>query len=776
MVAYVAVVLTSTVTWLLLSAWMADRTGLRRQVWVANDFPGAPVTSDISPRVTLDFLDDDPRLPREFFSARWRGYWYLPDGQSITVQVQADDYLDLWIDGTRHFTGSSAAARTIVLDPGLHELRIDYQQHAGAAHLRLYEGFGDVYPRPLRTGYLFPNQPEPSILQLAKTVDRLQVAVGILWTVGAVAAVIFFLRRRRTGNLLDDDLAASALNRRDVAVLAVLCAAMLVYGYGNLWPRLSTEDGLYNLAVGIRLAQDGVYQRSPAQDGYQREPLGPSLIALTDLVAEPFGLGVPLECVSDGGVTRSEPCRMRYAPYRAVNLVVLLAGALGVFWLVLRVTGRRLLAYPGFLMAGQNATLLASADSFYTEIHAATLMVAVAALSWVTITTRRLGYAALLGLALSALVLTKVVFVYLWIPIALTLAMGDLLRRRIGWTTAGLVGALLVAQGIPVVGWMARNYLAAEDFSIVAAWRSADVLNQRVFLNGMRHDEWVAGFSYYLPQELADRSLTGVPRESFERFEGQRPDGFRQVALASFGNRLDELGRDENPAVAGLDELDRLRWLNDLVARETRRRLLADPVRHLKVSLLLAWRGVFVEEGLGFLTDPILNQRFADIRGLAGWPRWRWTYGATAATLVSLIGFLALGVVPLWFWLGRGRLDVVLIFLPALYSHGAYAVSSHFLPRYAAPEILLRVTATMLLLFLVWSSLQRIVRPALVRARHANSRMIRRAAPAPPGATTRPDTAAQSSPSRAGGFGARRSGVRDTPWRRRHGRRALAGR
>ena len=720
MVAYVAVVLSCTIIWLFLSAWMADQAGLRRQVWVANDFPGAPVTNDISPRVTLDFLDDDPRLPRQFFSARWRGYWYVPNSQSVTVHVQADDYLDIWIDGTHHFARSSAAARTIVLDPGVHELRIDYQQHDGPAHLRLYEGSGDVYPRPLRTGYLFPNEPEPSMLQLAKIIDRLQVAVGILWTVGAVAAVVFILRRRRTGNFLDDDLAASALNRRDVAVLTVLCAAMLVYGYGNLWLRPSVEDGLYNLAVGVRLAQDGVYQRSPGQDGeYQREPLGPSLIGITDLVAEHFGLGVPLECVS-GRMIRSEPCRMRYAPYRTVNLVLLLAGALGVFWLVLRLTGQRLLAYPGFLIAAQSATLLASADSFYTEIHAATLMVAVGALSWITIATQRLVYAALLGLALSALVLTKVVFAYLWIPIALTLAMGDLLRRRIEWTTAGLVGAMLVAQGIPVVGWMARNYLAAEDFSIVAAWRSADVLNQRAHLNRMRHDEWLAGFAYYLPRALADRSLTDVPRESFERFDGERSEGFRQVALASFGNRLVELSRDENPALAGLDELDRLRWLNDLVAGEMRRHLLVDPVRHLKVSLLLAWRGVFVEEGLGFLTDPILNQRFADLRRLAGWPRWRWTYGATAETLVNLIGFLALCVVPLWFWLGRGRLDVVLIFLPALYAHGAYAVSSHFLPRYAAPEILLRVTATMLLLFLVWSSLQRIVRPALVRARHAD--------------------------------------------------------
>ena len=57
-------------------------------------------------------------------------------------------------------------------------------------------------------------------------------------------------------------------------------------------------------------------------------------------------------------------------------------------------------------MTAQSAALLYSADSFMTEVHAAALIVAIAALSWTTATTRRPLYAALLGLALAALVLT----------------------------------------------------------------------------------------------------------------------------------------------------------------------------------------------------------------------------------------------------------------------------------------------------------------------------------------------------------------------------------
>ena len=63
-VAYLAVALAGTVVWLLLGQRLAEQTGLRRQVWLTGDFEGAPFINDLSPGATLDFLDDDARLPR----------------------------------------------------------------------------------------------------------------------------------------------------------------------------------------------------------------------------------------------------------------------------------------------------------------------------------------------------------------------------------------------------------------------------------------------------------------------------------------------------------------------------------------------------------------------------------------------------------------------------------------------------------------------------------------------------------------------------------------
>ncbi len=712
-VTYLAVALAGTTAWLLLDQRLAEQTGLRRQVWLTGDFQGVPFINDVSPGATLDFLDEDPRLPRRSLSARWQGYWYVPSSQFVILHVEADDYADIWIDGELRFERSTAAARGVRLDAGVHELRIDYQQYGGPAHLSLLASRAGAYSS-LQTEHLFPDPPVPATLQLVAVVGWLRAVVLLTWAAGALALALVTLRRRRTPTTHGAYLPSPSPTRYDAAALTALCLAMLVYGYGNLSLRQSASDSLEYLTLGVRLAQEGVFQRWPGQVGdHRREPLGPSLIAVTDLGAQALGRGtVPSECVSDETVFRRDYCRQAYVPYRAMNLALLLAGALGVFWLVLRLTGVRVLAYLGFLMTAQSAVLLDSADTFLTEVHATTLIVAVAALSWTTATARRPLYAALLGLALAALALTKVIFVYLWIPIALMFVAADWLRRRVDWTTAGLVGVLFVAQAIPVGGWMARNYLLSGDFSVAEA-RSASVFGWRESFNTMRSDEWAAGFAYYLPLTRESLQSGGPPEESFERFRDDSEIAFGRSANRRYSRRRAQLWTDDNPALVGLDELGQRRWVNDTMAEESIARLLADPGQHLKVSLLLAWRGVFTEEGLGFLGEP-LNQRLADIAGWNDLPRWRRTYGPTGATLVNLIGFLALIVVPLWFWLGRGQFETILIFLPALYAHGAYAMV-YLEPRYAEPQIPLRVAATMVLLYLAWRSLR------AVRSRRAQN-------------------------------------------------------
>ena len=160
--AYLAVTLVCTTGMAHSQSAAGGTDGLRRQVWLVNDFQGTPAINDVAREPTLDFLDDDPRLPREFFSARWRGYWYVPSRRSFTLHVQAGRlrrHLDRW--GTTvcsEFRGG-AAGTTRRWRPRAADC---LPAVPGAVHLGFTGGSGDAYQLPLRTGYLFPTQPEPN--------------------------------------------------------------------------------------------------------------------------------------------------------------------------------------------------------------------------------------------------------------------------------------------------------------------------------------------------------------------------------------------------------------------------------------------------------------------------------------------------------------------------------------------------------------------------------------------------------------------------------------
>ena len=268
--AYPAVTLVFTTGWLITQSALAEQTGLRRQVWLANDFQGTPVINDVAREPTLDFLDDDPRLPREFISARWRGYWYVPSRRSFTLHVEADDYADIWIDGEQRFARSSAAARAVRLDAGVHELQIVYQQYAGPANLAFTGGSGDAYPLPLRTGYLFPDQPEPNLLLLVGIVDRLKLTVGILWAAGALTAAVFILWRRRTTHGILD-------RRWTLRLSLVLTSTAVALVRSEICLRLTAPVGFYvwppnhraafNPAPGVMSGVTGVSRFIISADG-----------------------------------------------------------------------------------------------------------------------------------------------------------------------------------------------------------------------------------------------------------------------------------------------------------------------------------------------------------------------------------------------------------------------------------------------------------------------------------------------------------------------------
>ena len=181
-----AVVVALTVAVAVLSARTADLTGLQRSVYAQGGFAGVPSIADVKAKVTLDFLADHPAVPDYEFSARWHGFWYMPEAQVIDVHGAGDDRLDIWLNGELVIRRTPPAdmhmlVRTVTLDAGLHEILIEYQQHGGEHALSVGWAPRGSRFRPFAPHRLFPEQPTLADVRLARHLVWLEPIILLAW-------------------------------------------------------------------------------------------------------------------------------------------------------------------------------------------------------------------------------------------------------------------------------------------------------------------------------------------------------------------------------------------------------------------------------------------------------------------------------------------------------------------------------------------------------------------------------------------------------------------
>ena len=229
--AYGAAALACTAAWLVIGPQAAERTGLRRELFLVNRFAGPPLRTEVSDGISLDFLDEDERFPRRHFSARWRGYWYVPAGGSIAIHGAGDDWLSLHIDGElvlRRYPPDQMhwATEVVTLAAGAHELLVEYEQEAGAHALNLAWSPPSDRMRPFAGHRLFQRPPSMDDVRLAERAAWLGWTVTLLWGTPLLTVVGVGVRRRwrareRYG------LASLRLVVRGVRVATVLAVAAI---------------------------------------------------------------------------------------------------------------------------------------------------------------------------------------------------------------------------------------------------------------------------------------------------------------------------------------------------------------------------------------------------------------------------------------------------------------------------------------------------------------------------------------------------------------------
>ena len=189
---YLGVALTLTALGGILHWVIAPPTGLVRTFYADVGFAGEPLFRDRTTDVSLALLDDDPTLPRQYFSVQWHGFWFLTHAQTIDVYAGADDRVDVLVDGALVLRrnvglGMHAIGETITLAAGSHEITIRYEQDGGGASLdilRALEGEAQGTFLPTR---LFPEPPDIQDVRLVTGTYWLIRLVAVLWLAPTVA-------------------------------------------------------------------------------------------------------------------------------------------------------------------------------------------------------------------------------------------------------------------------------------------------------------------------------------------------------------------------------------------------------------------------------------------------------------------------------------------------------------------------------------------------------------------------------------------------------------
>jgi hypothetical protein len=132
--------------------------GLRGEYFGRPDFTDLRAVR-LDRAIRVDDMTEVPTatFPRENYSVRWTGEIRVPRAGRYELRAQADDGVRVWLDGERvidAFEGPTPVSGVVtrMLDAGrAYDLRVEYQQLAGAATLRLEWSFDGGDPVAIPT-------------------------------------------------------------------------------------------------------------------------------------------------------------------------------------------------------------------------------------------------------------------------------------------------------------------------------------------------------------------------------------------------------------------------------------------------------------------------------------------------------------------------------------------------------------------------------------------------------------------------------------------------
>ncbi len=349
------------------------------------------------------------------------------------------------------------------------------------------------------------------------------------------------------------------------------------------------DQPLY-LGIASDLVQTGIYTNGRLGEagtpGAYTAPLYPALVAALATL-DPV-------LARDAACARKAPADLIAACPASLGVLLPVQVALAVLTLVL--VWRSTLAIGGRPAAAWCALLVAGLGTGQYAVYASTAMTealslplaAVAGLLLVLLVRRaRWGLAVGLGVVLGLLTLARPEYLYLAAAlgvVGVVMAVVLASSRRLG---AMLVVAGLIC-GIVLAPWSARNERLFGTTAPTYGY-AGFILAQRMAYEAMTPTEWVAQWLYALPGFGPAAAHMAFP-DAVGRLGWQdRPDTFYMVGNTTM---VQDLAKNApNPA--------------DQVGYLLRRYALAAPLRFALVTLVMAWKALWVRKYFSLVTVPL---------------------------------------------------------------------------------------------------------------------------------------------------------------------------
>lgn len=457
--------------------------------------------------------------------------------------------------------------------------------------------------------------------------------------------------------------------RVGLLLLLVFALALVLSLYASITDRPAADDGRQNLKLAYNLAYHGVYSNSDDPDEHLepsniREPVPILSLAAWIRLHPKLSSGHSLETINSGSSILAVKRFNLFWSFLCLagTAAAVLAAVRPRFVAVPAAAAAIWLTYEYFL---QQPLVINRA---YTEVHGGALLALLSFSLIRALEKKSRSWFVFTGLAAGLLALTKAVFLYVSIGMILTLFVVYMIRqdRAFRLRFLGLLALTAGCMAAVILPWILRNRLLLGTTSISS--RGGTVLYARAVKNQMNDTEFAGAFYHYAPPALKAYigNYLGFNEDDLEA--GGVLQRINRDGASSFGPsdlEAEQAGRPEDAiSFYRSARAERFRLEMEYEAQGVEdptllasavlqdravEMILADPVSHLKTTLVFLWRGMWV-----------VNVRFR---------------------------YLVLGYASLWFAGGWGLLRrkdwMIGISLPSLGVMAFHALFTHYIPRYS---------------------------------------------------------------------------------------------